>query len=240
MINFKKLIETTKQLRSENGCPWDKEQTFDSLKPYIIEEAYEVISALDNNDYKNLKEEVGDLLLQVLFISNIAEEEDIFTIDDVIFELNRKLIERHPHVFGKKTAKTSNEAKKIWDQQKKEKKPNNDLSLVYPSTYRAIKVSKFYSRKGLEFTNINEVFDKLNEEIHEFKDALINKNKNDIESEMGDILFTISNLCRLNGLDPEIALSESTNKFISRAEKYQKIKNEKSIPNDEAWDKAKL
>ena len=229
MSNFKKLIETTKQLRSENGCPWDKEQTFDSLKPYIIEEAYEVISALDNNDYKNLKEEVGDLLLQVLFISNIAEEEDIFTIDDVIFELNRKLIERHPHVFGKKTAKTSNEAKKIWDQQKKEKKPNNDLSLVYPSTYRAIKVSKFYSRKGLEFTNINEVFDKLNEEIHEFKDALINRNKNDIESEMGDILFTISNLCRLNGLDPEIALSESTNKFISRAEKYQKIKNEKKI-----------
>ncbi len=240
MSNFKKLIETTKQLRSENVCPWDKEQTFDSLKPYIIEEAYEVISALDNNDYKNLKEEVGDLLLQVLFISNIAEEEDIFTIDDVIFELNRKLIERHPHVFGKKTAKTSNEAKKIWDQQKKEKKPNNDLSLVYPSTYRAIKVSKFYSKKGLEFTNINEVFDKLNEEIHEFKDALITKNKNDIESEMGDILFTISNLCRLNGLDPEIALSESTNKFISRAEKYQKIKNEKSIPNDEAWDKAKL
>ena len=240
MSNFKKLIETTKKLRSENGCPWDKEQTFDSLKPYIIEEAYEVISALDNNDYKNLKEEVGDLLLQVLFISNIAEEEDIFTIDDVIFELNRKLIERHPHVFGKKTAKTSNEAKKIWDQQKKEKKPNNDLSLVYPSTYRAIKVSKFYSKKGLEFTNINEVFDKLNEEIHEFKDALITKNKNDIESEMGDILFTISNLCRLNGLDPEIALSESTNKFISRAEKYQKIKNEKSIPNDEAWDKAKL
>lgn len=240
MSNFKKLIETTKQLRSENGCPWDKEQTFDSLKPYIIEEAYEVISALDNNDYKNLKEEVGDLLLQVLFISNIAEEEDIFTIDDVIFELNKKLIERHPHVFGKKTAKTSNEAKKIWDQQKKEKKPNNDLSLVYPSTYRAIKVSKFYSKKGLEFTNINEVFDKLNEEIHEFKDALIAKNKNDIESEMGDILFTISNLCRLNGLDPEIALSESTNKFISRAEKYQKIKNEKSIPNDEAWDKAKL
>lgn len=240
MINFKKLIETTKQLRSENGCPWDKEQTFDSLKPYIIEEAYEVISALDNNDYKNLKEEVGDLLLQVLFISNIAEEEDIFTIDDVIFELNRKLIERHPHVFGKKTAKTSNEAKKIWDQQKKEKKPNNDLSLVYPSTYRAIKVSKFYSRKGLEFTNINEVFDKLNEEIHEFKDALINKNKNDIESEMGDILFTISNLCRLNGLDPEIALSESTNKFISRAEKYQKIKKDKNITNDEAWDKAKL
>lgn len=240
MSNFKKLIETTKQLRSENGCPWDKEQTFDSLKPYIIEEAYEVISALDNNDYKNLKEEVGDLLLQVLFISNIAEEEDIFTIDDVIFELNKKLIERHPHVFGKKTAKTSNEAKKIWDQQKKEKKPNNDLSLVYPSTHRAIKVSKFYSGKGLEFTNINEVFDKLNEEIHEFKDALITKNKNDIESEMGDILFTISNLCRLNGLDPEIALSESTNKFISRAEKYQKIKNEKSIPNDEAWDKAKL
>ena len=240
MSNFKKLIETTKQLRSENGCPWDKEQTFDSLKPYIIEEAYEVISALDNNDYKNLKEEVGDLLLQVLFISNIAEEEDIFTIDDVIFELNRKLIERHPHVFGEKTAKTSNEAKKIWDQQKKEKKPNNDLSLVYPSTYRAIKVSKFYSKKGLEFTNINEVFDKLNEEIHEFKDALITKNKNDIESEMGDILFTISNLCRLNGLDPEIALSESTNKFISRAEKYQKIKNDNKISNDEAWDKAKL
>ena len=240
MSNFKKLIETTKQLRSENGCPWDKEQTFDSLKPYIIEEAYEVISALDNNDYKNLKEEVGDLLLQVLFISNIAEEEDIFTIDDVIFELNRKLIERHPHVFGKKTAKTSNEAKKNLGSTKKEKKPNNDLSLVYPSTYRAIKVSKFYSKKGLEFTNINEVFDKLNEEIHEFKDALITKNKNDIESEMGDILFTISNLCRLNGLDPEIALSESTNKFISRAEKYQKIKNEKSIPNDEAWDKAKL
>ncbi len=240
MSNFKKLIETTKQLRSENGCPWDKEQTFDSLKPYIIEEAYEVISALDNNDYKNLKEEVGDLLLQVLFISNIAEEEDIFTIDDVIFELNKKLIERHPHVFGEKTAKTSNEAKKIWDQQKKEKKPNNDLSLVYPSTHRAIKVSKFYSSKGLEFTNINEVFDKLNEEIHEFKDALITKNKNDIESEMGDILFTISNLCRLNGLDPEIALSESTNKFISRAEKYQKIKNDNKISNDEAWDKAKL
>ena len=240
MNTFKKLIETTKQLRSENGCPWDKEQTFDSLKPYIIEEAYEVISALDNNDYKNLKEEVGDLLLQVLFISNIAEEEDAFNIDDVISELNKKLIERHPHVFGEKTAKTSNEAKKIWDKQKKEEKPNRDLSLVYPSTYRAIKVSKFYSKKGLEFTDINEVFDKLNEEIHEFRDALITKNKSDMQSEMGDILFTISNLCRLNNLDPEIALSDSTNKFINRAEKYEKIKNNNDISNNEAWDKAKL
>tara|TARA_B100000900_G_C20517384_1_gene690665 strand:- start:565 stop:1287 length:723 start_codon:yes stop_codon:yes gene_type:complete len=240
MNTFKKLIETTKQLRSENGCPWDKEQTFDTLKPYIIEEAYEVISALDNNDYKNLKEEVGDLLLQVLFISNIAEEEDAFNIDDVISELNKKLIERHPHVFGEKTAKTSNEAKKIWDKQKKEEKPNRDLSLVYPSTYRAIKVSKFYSKKGLEFTDINEVFDKLNEEIHEFRDALITKNKSDMQSEMGDILFTISNLCRLNNLDPEIALSDSTNKFINRAEKYEKIKNNNDISNNEAWDKAKL
>ncbi len=240
MNTFKKLIETTKQLRSENGCPWDKEQTFDTLKPYIIEEAYEVISALDNNDYKNLKEEVGDLLLQVLFISNIAEEEDVFNIDDVISELNKKLIERHPHVFGEKTAKTSKEAKKIWDEQKKEAKPNRDLSLVYPSTYRAIKVSKFYSKKGLEFTDINEVFDKLNEEIHEFRDALKAKNKSDMQSEMGDILFTISNLCRLNHLDPEIALSDSTNKFINRAEKYEKIKNNNDISNNEAWDKAKL
>ena len=240
MSTFKKLIETTKQLRSENGCPWDKEQTFDTLKPYIIEEAYEVISALGNNDYKNLKEEVGDLLLQVLFISNIAEEEDAFNIDDVISELNKKLIERHPHVFGEKTAKTSDEAKKIWDEQKKEAKPNRDLSLVYPSTYRAIKVSKFYSKKGLEFTDINEVFDKLNEEIHEFRDALITKNKSDMQSEMGDILFTISNLCRLNHLDPEIALSDSTNKFINRAEKYEKIKNNNDISNNEAWDKAKL
>jgi tetrapyrrole methylase family protein/MazG family protein len=240
MSNFKKLIETTKQLRSENGCPWDKEQTFESLKPYIIEEAYEVISALDNNDYKNLKEEVGDLLLQVLFISNIAEEQDTFSIDDVISELNKKLIERHPHVFGEKSAKTSDEAKKIWDEQKKETQPNKDLSLVYPSTYRAIKVSKFYSKKGLEFTDINEVFNKLNEEIHEFRDALITKNKSNMQSEMGDILFTISNLCRLNHLDPEIALSESTNKFITRAEKYEKIKNNNDISNNEAWDKAKL
>jgi MazG family protein len=115
---IRELINLTKALRAEGGCPWDRKQTFLSLRNYIIEEAYEVVDAISRNDIGNLKEEVGDLLLQVLFITNIAEEESMFTFEDVILELSDKLIRRHPHVFGDKSAKDENEALKIWDEQK--------------------------------------------------------------------------------------------------------------------------
>ena len=139
---FLELVKITKKLRSEDGCPWDKEQTFETLRSHIIEESYETISAIDMKDYDNLNEELGDLLLQILLVSNIAEEKKLFTIEDVIGELSKKLVRRHPHVFGNKSAKDANEAKEIWNREKM-KEPNKDKvipSKSFPSLIRAVDI----------------------------------------------------------------------------------------------------
>ena len=238
---IRELINLTKALRAEGGCPWDRKQTFLSLRNYIIEEAYEVVDAISRNDIGNLKEEVGDLLLQVLFITNIAEEESMFTFEDVILELSDKLIRRHPHVFGDESAKDENEALKIWEEQKalENKGENKDFPKTLPSLKRAVKISKFFSKDGLDFKSVKEVHRKLESEILEFDEAYKRNSKSDIEEELGDILFTVANLCRLNKIDPEIALNQSSDKFLERAKIFLAIKTN-YLNDEDAWEEAKL
>ena len=238
---IRELINLTKALRAEGGCPWDRKQTLLSLRNYIIEEAYEVVDAISRNDIGNLKEEVGDLLLQVLFIANIAEEETMFTFEDVILELSDKLIRRHPHVFGDESAKDENEALKIWEEQKalENKGENKDFPKTLPSLKRAVKISKFFSKDGLDFKSATEVYRKLESEILEFDEAYKRNSKSDIEEELGDILFTVANLCRLNKIDPEIALNQSSDKFLERAKIFLSIKTN-YLNDEDAWEEAKL
>ena len=238
---IRELINLTKALRAEGGCPWDRKQTLLSLRNYIIEEAYEVVDAISRNDIGNLKEEVGDLLLQVLFITNIAEEETMFTFEDVILELSDKLIRRHPHVFGDESAKDENEALKIWEEQKalENKGENKDFPKTLPSLKRAVKISKFFSKDGLDFKSVKEVHSKLESEILEFDEAYKRNSKSDIEEELGDILFTVANLCRLNKIDPEIALNQSSDKFLERAKIFLAIKTN-YLNDEDAWEEAKL
>ena len=184
---------------------------------------------------------MGDLLLQVLFITNIAEEETMFTLEDVILVLSDKLIRRHPHVFGDESAKDENEALKIWEEQKalENKGENKDFPKTLPSLKRAIKISKFFSKDGLDFKSVKEVHSKLESEILEFDEAYKRNSKSNIEEELGDILFTVANLCRLNKIDPEIALNQSSDKFIERAKIFLAIKAN-YLNDEDAWEEAKL
>ena len=239
MNSLDKLIDITKKLRSEDGCPWDKKLTLKDLKSYILEEAYEIIDALEKNDKDNIKEEAGDLLLQIIFISNICEENKDFNFSDVILQLSDKLIRRHPHVFGNKIADTAEDAKEIWDYQKKSEKTKGKLNSDTPNI-RAIKISKEYAQKGLEFSSSNDILNKLIEEINEFEVALNNKNFENMEDEIGDIIFTCLNLCRFNKINPDIALARSVKKFQNRSQKFFEILDKENIDTNKAWNKAKL
>ena len=239
MNSLDKLIDITKKLRSEDGCPWDKKLTLKDLKSYILEEAYEIIDALEKNDKDNIKEEAGDLLLQIIFISNICEENKDFNFSDVILQLSDKLIRRHPHVFGNKIADTAEDAKEIWDYQKKSEKTKGKLNSDTPNI-RAIKISKEYAQKGLEFSSSNDILNKLIEEINEFEAASNNKNFENMEDEIGDIIFTCLNLCRFNKINPDIALARSVKKFQNRSQKFFEILDKENIDTNKAWNKAKL
>ena len=239
MNSLDKLIDITKKLRSEDGCPWDKKLTLKDLKSYILEEAYEILDALEKNDKDNIKEEAGDLLLQIIFISNICEENKDFNFSDVILQLSDKLIRRHPHVFGNKIADTAEDAKEIWDYQKKSEKTKGKLNSDTPNI-RAIKISKEYAQKGLEFSSSNEILNKLIEEINEFEVASNNKNFENMEDEIGDIIFTCLNLCRFNKINPDIALARSVKKFQNRSQKFFEILDKENIDTNKAWNKAKL
>jgi len=238
---FRNLIKTTKALRAEGGCPWDKKQTFETLRTYIIEEAYEVIEAIDNGDISNLKEEVGDLLLQVLFISNIAEEKDLFNLSDVLVALDDKLIRRHPHVFGDRKAGNEKEALDIWNEQKlkEDNYKSQEFSKITPSLIRAIDISKSYSKSGLDFPSEASILLKLQSEINEFNEASLSEDSVNIEDELGDILFTVANICRIKKINPEIALNKSSDKFNERAKIFLRLKSEGAKDKD-AWEKAKL
>ncbi|MEK6790704.1 MAG: nucleoside triphosphate pyrophosphohydrolase [Deltaproteobacteria bacterium] len=221
---IEKLVSLLKRLRSADGCPWDKEQTLDSLVPFIIEEAYEVIAAIDERSFPSIKEELGDLLFQIVFASRIAEEAGQFDLNDVIAESHEKMIRRHPHVFGDKTAKDSAEVLMHWAEIKRQEKKGkpatdgllSDVPDVLPALMRAHKVSQEAARAGFDWTDVPAVIDKLDEEISEFKKAVNDKDPLAIEEELGDILFTLVNVSRHLDANPENALRKTIGKFITR------------------------
>ena len=244
--NLERLIEIIDILRSENGCKWDREQTHSTLKRNMLEEAYEAVDAIDDNDMKHLKEELGDVLLQVVLHSQIAKEENAFNIEDVAKGISEKLIHRHPHVFGDVKVKSTDEILDNWEKLKKEEKPHrtsimDGISKSQSALMSAQKISKKAVKVGFEWPNENSLYDCVISEIKEFSQAKTNEDK---EEELGDILFAVVNLARWNKIDAEQALLKANRKFINRFRAMEEAAN-KELEHltleewDELWKKAK-
>jgi tetrapyrrole methylase family protein/MazG family protein len=246
-----KLVRVMKRLRSKNGCPWDHEQDHESLKPYLLEETYEVLEAIDNRDDEELSEELGDLLLQIVFHAQIAAERGKFTIDDVAKKIVKKLKRRHPHVFGKTKVRGSDEVLQNWEEIKKDEGKLSVLAGVpdhLPALLRARRVQEKAKRVGFDWDSVDGAFEKILEEVGELKDAASEMNKQKIEDEFGDILFSIVNISRFLGIDAEGALRKTINKFKKRFQYVESIaekKGEKPLNQyslnelDAMWDEAK-
>ena len=217
-----------KYLRAPEGCPWDKVQTHESIRANLIEETYEVVEAIDNKDDRLLKEELGDLLLQVVFHSEMAEEEGAFGIDDVINDICRKLIVRHPHVFADVKAENSEEALKSWDDakmktksQKKQSEAMESVSKALPALMRAEKIQQKAAKVNFDWPEICGAIDKLHEELNEFEDAIAFGVQENIHEELGDVLFTTVNVSRFLNENSEHALYDCCDKFIDRFKKME-------------------
>ncbi|MGE5301300.1 MAG: nucleoside triphosphate pyrophosphohydrolase [Acidobacteriota bacterium] len=220
-MDLDRLIDIMSALRGEKGCPWDKEQTRESLKPFIVEEAYEVLEAIDENNAGAIKEELGDLLFQVVFQCQIAKERGEFDMAGVIEGIGKKMIARHPHVFGDADYKTSEEVLVHWEAQKKREGKMRDSILdgvpkTLPSLLRAHRVQDRASRVGFDWEKVEDVLPKLDEEIGEFREALQRRKSDEMEDELGDIFFVLVNISRFVGINPEDALRKTISKFISR------------------------
>ena len=226
--NLEKLIEIIEILRSPQGCKWDREQTHSSLKPNMLEEAYEAVDAINDNDMSHLKEELGDVLLQVVLHSQIAKEEHSFDIEDVAQTLNEKLIHRHPHVFGDTKVSSTQEILANWEKLKKEEKPHrksimDGISKSQSALMSAQKISKKAVKLGFEWDKEETLYDCVMSEIDEFKEACIEGDFQHEEEELGDILFAIVNLARWNKIDAEQALLKANKKFIKRFKKMEEL-----------------
>ena len=224
------LINVMRALRTpETGCPWDLEQDFKTIAPYTIEEAYEVADAIDRNDMENLREELGDLLLQPIYHAQIATEKDIFDIHDVIHDITAKMITRHPHVFGDAQAQSAQDVNKIWEERKaKEKSSSEQYSALdgvpkaLPALLRAQKLQKKAAKVGFAWTNPEQILDKLEEELSELREACAAGTLKDKAEELGDVLFVIANLGRLLDVNAEEALRQTNKKFERRFQGLEK------------------
>ena len=219
---FDRIISIMQRLRAPGGCPWDAEQTHESLKRYLLEEAYEVLEAVDSGSDEHLKEELGDLLLQPVFHAAIAEERGSFTMDDVLDTLADKLIRRHPHVFGDLEITDSQAQIENWEKIKKQEKGEERCSALagvpphLPALLKAQKITEKASRVGFDWEHVDQVMAKVMEELHEFEEALASGNQEHTEAELGDLLFAIANLGRFLALDTEEALRKTINRFQKR------------------------
>jgi len=227
MNEFKKLIQIMARLRDPDiGCPWDKTQTIHSLKEYILEETYELMESIDNKDTSSIKEELGDLLLQIVFISQIMEESGKFSIKDVIKTLNEKLIRRHPHIFGNKSVKNSSEVKNNWERIKKEEKKRDSVLSDYPESMPSLSAAKRYGEQassvGFDWGDPFLALEKVEEEIIELRQELINEDQQSISSELGDLLFAVANVSRITDVNPEMALRDANKKFKKRFRSVEK------------------
>lgn len=216
------------RLRAPEGCPWDAEQTHDSIVPNLIEEAYEVIDAIKRQDMSHLREELGDLLLQVVFHAELAEEAGFFNFNDVAREVSEKLVRRHPHVFGQAGVKNSDEVLKQWDLIKTQEKPLKESSYLtgtgkgLPAWLRAIKLQKKASKVGFDWPDVSGVLGKIKEEIVELEEAVRSEKRDDIEEELGDALFSLINLARVYRIDPELLMDAANQKFEKRFSAMEK------------------
>jgi MazG family protein len=222
---FERLVGIMAKLRAPGGCPWDREQNFDTIKPYLLEETYEVFDAIDRRDFANLAEELGDLMLQAVFFAQMASEEDRFRIDDSLDAISEKLIRRHPHVFGDGTAKTSGDVKRRWDEIKADEKKDkgqpqqgrlDSVPRKLPALVEAQQISSKAAAVGFDWEHPGQVLEKLDEELRELAEARENGSPAELEGEIGDLFFVLVNLARKLQVDPEQALRKTNAKFRKR------------------------
>ncbi|QRV24841.1 nucleoside triphosphate pyrophosphohydrolase [Marinomonas foliarum] len=251
-----------KCLRDEQfGCAWDKKQTYKSIAPYTLEEAYEVLDAIEREDFEHLKEELGDLLFQVIFYAQMAEEEQYFSFEDIAAGIVKKMLRRHPHVFpdaditrfGEPTALTDQEIAEQWQQIKAQEKGDKkesmlaDVPVSMPALMQAVKIQKKVSKVGFDWPNIEPVFDKIREELDELEEAIKEQNQLHIEEEMGDVLFAMTNLSRHLDVSPDVALNKTNVKFRRRFARIEALVSEQNKrlidcslrELDNYWDQAK-
>ena len=222
-MKFQDLVDIVAKLRGPEGCPWDKEQTRETLKPFLVEEFYELIDALDQRDAEGMKEELGDLLFQIVLQSQLSKEEGRFDIHDVVSGIAHKMVKRHPHVFGDKKLESSEDVMGWWEEHKKREGKIRESAIggvpvSLPALLRAQKLQMKATKVGFDWEKIEDVFAKLDEEIKELKAALGNKNRREIEDEVGDILFVMVRIANFVEVNPEDALLKSISKFIHRFE----------------------
>lgn len=247
--NLEELIEVIRKLRAPDGCPWDRKQTHESLRPNMLEEAYEAVDAIDDNDMAHLREELGDVLLQVLLHSQIASENNEFNIDNVAKELKDKLIHRHPHVFGDIRIDNADEVLAVWEKRKAEEKSHrksamDGISRSQSALISAQKISKKAVKTGFEWPNEESLYECIMSEFNEFKEAVQEGDKIHMEEEFGDILFATVNLARWNKIDAEQALLKANKKFEKRFRKMEELAekplNDHSFEEfDALWKQAK-
>lgn len=248
------MLNIMELLRSPNGCPWDKEQTHKSIRSCFIEETYEAVEAIDNDDPELLKEELGDVLLQVLFHSQIESEKDSFDFADVVDGIAKKMIVRHPHVFSNTIVSNSDEVLVNWDAIKKETKSQTtqsevlqSVSKALPALIRSAKVQHKAAKVGFDWPDVSGALDKVREETEELKQAIASGSKEDRVEELGDLLFSVVNVSRFLEIEPEHALSGSCDKFITRFQKMEELAKEREVDMasssleqlDSLWNEAK-
>jgi tetrapyrrole methylase family protein/MazG family protein len=218
MEEFSKLVELMATLRSDQGCPWDKKQTVNAFKTFLLEEVYELVDSIEQSDYNAIREELGDLLFHIVFISQICKEDGLFDIIEVINGVYGKMYHRHPHVFGDMPHDTPIETR--WDELKKTEKENysplQNIPQIIPALLRAYIITKRAARVGFDWPKLEDVHEKMDEEIEELRKAEQSGNIEFIREEIGDLLFTIVNIARFHDIDPEDALRATSNKFIRR------------------------
>ena len=254
--DFDKLREVIAELRGPNGCPWDQKQTHQSLKKYLLEEAYEVLDAIDEEDDDHLAEELGDVLLQVMLHAQIGEDEGMFSVDEVIHSITEKMIRRHPHVFEAGNLQGEDEVIKQWDEikrQEKEESGNKESSILsgvpksMPALYRASKIQKKAAKVGFDWDDVAPIWMKVQEEIAEFMNETKNNNIDKAHKEFGDVLFAFVNLGRFYNIDPELALQSTNEKFYNRFKYIEETLEQRGLNFnevdlaylDEIWEEAK-
>jgi len=244
MEEFSQLVELMATLRSDKGCPWDKKQTIGAFKTFLLEEVYELVDSIEQADYKAIREELGDLLFHIVFITQICKEGGFFDITDVVKGIYEKMYHRHPHVFGDMSSDTPIETK--WEELKKNEKkgysPLKNIPQIIPALLRSYIITKRAARVGFDWQKLGDVHEKMHEEIEELRKAEESGNNELIREEIGDLLFTIVNIARFHSIDPEDALRASSNKFVRRfsyIEKNTDLSNTTLEEMDKLWNEVK-
>lgn len=248
---FARLVEILDVLRSEKGCPWDREQDEKTITNFFLEEVYEAVEALDSYDYSSLAEELGDVMMEVVFLARIAKEKGNFTMADILEGINNKMIRRHPHVFGKKREENSARVRETWNKQKQQEKERESVldgvTKSSPALLTSFMIGARVSSFGFDWSQPMDVLHKVKEEVAELEEAIQKKKKEEISDEIGDVLFSLANLSRHFDVNPEIALRKANQKFIRRfrfiedmlKQKGKELREASLEEMDRIWEEAK-